>query len=110
VSGKAFEKVVTPLMGDDYTGKQLWLYTVYVADQYMDLVQNVDIQFCSDTLCTVVNTGEDGFVFIVAEEPAEYHIRILTVPEGYTVYEEEAEAVTGGESARFQLNVYKRSR
>ena len=70
VNGKAFEKVVTPLMGDDYTGKQLWLYTVFVADQQMELVPNVNIQFCTDTLCTVVNTGEDGFVFIVAEEPS----------------------------------------
>ena len=109
VSSKAFEMVVTPLMGDDYTGKQLWLYTVFVADQQMDLVQDVNIQFCTDTLCTVVNTGEDGFAFIVAEEPVEYHIKILTAPEGYSVYEEE-EAVTGAESAWFQLNVYKQSR
>ena len=110
VNGKAFEKVVTPLMGDGYTGKQLWLYTVFVADQYMELVPNVDIQFCTDSLCTVVNTGEDGFAFVVAEEPAEYHIRIQTVPEGYSLYEEDSEAVTGGESARFQLDVYKQSR
>ena len=110
VNDKAFEKVVTPLMGDDYTGKQLWLYTIYVADQWMDLVQDVDIQVCTDTMCTVVNTGEDGFAFIVTEEPAEYHIKILTVPDGYTVYKDDTEAVTGGESARFQLNVYRQGR
>lgn len=110
VNGEAFEKVITPLLGDGYTGKQLWLYTVFVADQNMELVPDVNIQFCTDTMCTLVNTGEAGFALMVAEEPTEYHIKILSLPEGYTPYDSETEVVTSGESARYQLNVYKQSR
>lgn len=106
VNDEAFEMVVTRLMGDDYTGKQLWLYTVFVADQMLDLVQNVNVQFCTDTACELVNTGEAGFATVVAETPTEYHIKILTVPEGYT-FDEKEEAVTGGESGWFQLNTHK---
>ncbi len=108
VNAAAFEKVITCLMGDDYTSKQLWLYTVFVADQLGELVQNADIQCCTDTTCEIMNTGEDGFVFVVAEAPTEYHIKILSVPDGYSMYENE-EVITGSESGWFQLNAYKRS-
>ena len=107
-SGEAFESLVTLLMGDDYTGKQLWLYTIYVADQEGELVQNASLQISTDTTSETVNVGEDGFTFIVATEPTEYHVTVLALPEGYSTYEDE-EVVTGSESAFFQLNAYKRT-
>ena len=112
VNGEAFEEMITRLMGDEYTGKQLWLYAVFVADQMGELVTNANIQCCTDTLCEVRNTGDAGFAYVVAETPTEYHVKILSVPEGYSLYdnEEENEAVIPGtESGWFQLNVYKRS-
>ena len=108
VNGEAFEKVVTLLMGDDYTGKQLWLYTDFVADQMGELVPNAEIRFSTETASETVSTGEAGFTFIVAEAPTEYHIQILSVPDGYSLYDNE-DAVAGPESGYFQLNVYKRS-
>ena len=107
-SGKAFEQIVTTLMGDDYTGKQLWLYTIYIADQNMDLVPNANVQCCTDTMCQLLNTGDDGFVFVVAEEPVEYHIKLLSVPDGYTIYADN-EVVTNPESGRYQLKAYKQN-
>ena len=109
VNGAAFEAIVTRLMGDDYTGKQLWVYTVFVADQMVELVPNANIQFCTDTMCTILNTGEDGFVFLVAEAPTEYHIKVLSVPEGYSLSENDQEYAIGPESGWFQLDVYKSS-
>lgn len=109
VNGKAFEEMVTRLMGDDYTGRQLWIYTLFVADQWGELVQNADLQICTDTTRETVNVGEDGFTFIVTTEPTEYHITVQALPEGYSAYEDE-EAVTGAESAYFQLNAYRQSR
>ena len=109
VNGEAFEKLVTCLMGDSYTGKQLWIYTVFVADQELELVPDANVQFCTDTVCEVMNTGEAGFTFIVTEAPTEYHITIQSLPEGYSPYENE-EAVTGAESGYFQLNAYKSSK
>ena len=109
VSGEAFEKVVTLLMGDDYTGKQLWLYTLFVADQQMELVQNAELQWSTDTESGTVNTGDAGFAFIVTEAPAEYHISLVSVPDGYTIYADNHEVVTGLESGYFQLNAYKQN-
>ena len=109
VNGEAFEKVVALLMGDGYTGKQLWLYTVFVADQWRELVYNAEIECRTDTSSEIMNTGDAGFTFMVAEAPTEYHFRIVSVPEGYSAYENE-EVVTGSESDWFQLNVYKQDR
>lgn len=109
VNGEAFEKLVTLLMGDDYPGRQLWIYTIFVADQWVELVQNAELQIKTDTTCETVSTGDDGFTFIVATAPTEYHVTIQALPEGYSAYEDE-EVVTGAESAYFQLNAYKQSR
>ena len=108
VNGEAFEAIVTRLMGDDYTSKQLWIYTVFVADQWGELVLNAEIQCSTDTTCEIVNTGEAGFTFMVAEAPTEYHLKVVSVPEGYSLYENE-EVVTGAETGWFQLNTYKRT-
>ena len=104
ISGEAFEKIVTSLMGDGYTGKQLWIYNFYVADQNLELVPDVDIQLCTDTACRMVNTGEAGFAFVVTEEATEFHVKIVSVPDGYT-FNEDYERVAGPESDYFQLDV-----
>ena len=109
VSGEAFEKLVTLLMGDDYTGKQLWIYTVFVADQSLELVPDAELLVRTDTTSETVNVGDAGFTFIVATAPTEYHITVQALPEGYSDYEGE-EIVTEAESAYFQLNAYRQSR
>ena len=108
VNGEAFEKLITLLMGDNYTSRQLWLYTIFVADQWGELVPNADLLIRTETTSEIVNVRDAGFTFIAATEPAEYHITIETLPEGYSAYEDE-EAVTGSESAFLQLNAYKHS-
>ena len=107
VSGKAFEQLVTALMGDVYPGKQLWRYTILIEDQKMELVPNVNVQCCTDTMCQLLNTGDDGFVFVVAEEPVEYHFKLLSVPDGYTMSEDN-EVVTN-QSGRYLLKAYKQN-
>ena len=109
VNGEAFEKLVTLLMGDDYTGSQLWLYTVFVADQWGELVQNAELQIRTDNTSETVNVGEAGFTFVATTEPTTYHITIQALPEGYSAYDDE-EAVTGAESGYFQLNAYRQNR
>ena len=105
---KPFEQIVTALMGDDYSGKQLWLYTIYIADQNMYLVPNANVQCCTDTMCQLLSTGDDGFVFFVTEEPVEYHIKLLSVPDGYTIYADN-EVVTNQESGQYMLKAYKQN-
>ena len=66
------------------------IYRVTVLDAGGDPVEDVMVQFCSDTECMMGSTDENGTAEFEADEGI-YQVHILTVPEGYegtdTVYE-----------------------
>ena len=100
---------VKMLKGEDIAIVPILRAGLGFVDGMLELVPNANIQFCTDTMCTILNTGEDGFVFLVAEAPTEYHIKVLSVPEGYSLSENDQEYAIGPESGWFQLDVYKSS-
>lgn len=72
---------------DEYTGEDydpsLSTYTVYCygAEGYED-VTGVVVTFCTDTTCVPVTSADQGAA-IFRGTPAKYHVKIMTVPEGW---------------------------
>ena len=79
-----FEKVVTSLMGDDYSGKQIASYTFYVVDKDKQLVPGMQIHLSSDTVDETLTTNESGSVSYYTENAQDLKVEILNLPEGYT--------------------------
>ena len=59
------------------------VYRVIVSDTDGDLVKDVKVQFCSDTLCSLDTTDENGVAVFPMEEGQSYTVHILKVPAGY---------------------------
>ena len=83
-SGEEFERIVTSLMGDDYTGKQIASYTFLVKDQDNVLVPGTQIHLVSDKVDETLTTGEDGTASYYTEDAHDLKVEILNLPEGYT--------------------------
>ena len=66
------------------------VYRVIVSDGGGDPIPGVNVQFCSDTMCMVGETDEEGTAVFESEEGI-YTVHILTAPEGYETTEEEFE-------------------
>lgn len=79
-----FEKVVTSLMGDDYSGKQIASYTFYVIDKDKQLVPGMQIHLSSDTVDETLTTNESGTASYYTENAQNLKVEILNLPEGYT--------------------------
>lgn len=60
--------------------KEVVVLNIFVAEQWGELVQNASLQISTDSTSETVNIGEDGFTFIAATEPAEYHVTIQACP------------------------------
>ena len=77
-------------------------YTVccYDADNG-EAVEGVVINFCTDTACTPVTSGEDGTA-VFTGPPANYHVQIVRIPAGWKLAQEETEWYTEsfGETCR----------
>lgn len=58
------------------------VYTVRVVDQNGDPVPGCIVNFCSDTACMPVMTGDDGAASF-AGAPYAYHLQVIRVPAGY---------------------------
>ena len=84
VQSGEFEKVVTSLMGDDYSGKQIASYTFYVMDDDKQMVPGMQIHLSSDTVDETLTTGEDGMASYFTEAAQDLKVEVLNLPEGYT--------------------------
>ena len=65
------------------------VYRVIVSDTDGDLVKDVKVQFCSDTLCSLDTTDENGVAVFPMEEGQNYTVHILKVPAGYEKHTQE---------------------
>ena len=64
-------------------------YMVYVMDaETMAPVPGVRVQFCSDTLCRMGKTDENG-VAMFDSDPGTYTVHMMKAPDGYVKSEEE---------------------
>lgn len=67
------------------------VFRVIVTDNAGDPVEEVTVQFCSETSCMFGETDEDGIAEFKAEEGSIYTIHILEVPDGYEETDDEYE-------------------
>ena len=65
------------------------VYRVIVSDTDGDLLKDVKVQFCSDTLCSLGTTDENGVAVFQMEEGQTYTVHILKVPAGYEKHTQE---------------------
>ena len=72
-------------------------------DQYGEAVPGTAVNFCTDLACTMVIADENGTVTFNGE-PADYHVQVLKVPEGYS-YDPEFEMQTGNEFGEWFVTV-----
>lgn len=59
------------------------VYRVITVDEKGEPVPGTALQFCSESLCVMGETGEDGIAVFEDREEGTYTVRILKVPEGY---------------------------
>lgn len=59
------------------------VYRVIALDEAGAPVPGVAIQFCSDTMCLMGETGEDGIAVFEDQAEGTYTVHIYQVPEGY---------------------------
>ena len=80
-------------------------YVIHVVDQDGNPVEEVTVNFCTDTACTPEETDEAGMIAFEGE-PREYHVQIVDVPEGYS-YDESFDMYTTAEYGEWVLRVKK---
>ena len=83
----------------------LQAYIIHVVDQDGNPVEEVTVNFCTDTACTPEETDEAGMIAFEGE-PREYHVQIVDVPEGYS-YDESFDMYTTAEYGEWVLRVKK---
>ena len=76
-------------------------YTVSCRGEDGSPVAGVMINFCTDTACSPVTSGEDGNA-VFTGTPEEYHVQVVRVPAGWELLGE-AEWTAGPESQSFTL-------
>ena len=67
----------------DSTANSEGVYRVIVSDNDGNPIQGVKVQFCSDFICMMETTDENGTAVFNAEEGSVYSVHVLKVPEGY---------------------------
>ena len=80
-------------------------YSILVVDENDNPVSGVIVQFCTDTMCNLGETGGDGIAVFEADKPGAYTVHIQGVPDGFA--EDETEYVT--EEAFGQLKLVLKS-
>ena len=64
-------------------------YVVCVMDaETMNPIQNVRVQFCSDSMCRMGKTDENGLA-VFEVDPGTYTVHMMKAPEGYVKSDEE---------------------
>lgn len=76
-------------------------YTLSCRGEDGSPVAGVMINFCTDTACSSVLSGEDGNA-VFTGAPEEYHVQVVRVPEGWELLGE-TEWTAGPESRSFAL-------
>ena len=76
-------------------------YTLSCRGEDGSPVAGVMINFCTDTACSPVLSGEDGNA-VFTGAPEEYHVQVVRVPEGWELLGE-TEWTAGPESRSFAL-------
>ena len=115
---ESIEILVDSLKEDGYVGihweyadadapaeNALQAYIIHVVDQDNNPVQEVVVNFCTDTACTPQETDETGTITYNGE-PYKYHVQIIDVPEGYS-WDESYEMYTTKEYGEWVLRVKK---
>ena len=80
-------------------------YVLHVTDQYGEPVSGVYVNFCTDTLCSMMQADEAG-VITFAGEPDVYHVQLLRVPAGYS-YDPGLEIYVGRDYGEWLLHIRK---
>ena len=80
-------------------------YSVLVVDENDNPLSGVIVQFCTDSMCNLGKTGEDGTAVFAADNPGAYTVHIQGVPDGFA--EDETEYVT--EESYGQLKITLKS-
>ena len=79
-----FQGVADYFLSDAYDGTPAASYNVYVCDEDGNPLPGVSINFCTDTLCALHTSSENGAITF-AGAPENYHLQVLKAPEGYSV-------------------------
>lgn len=58
-------------------------YRVITVDESGSPVEGAMLQFCSDQMCVMGETGADGIAVFEQEEAAGYTVKVFSVPEGF---------------------------
>ena len=103
---KTFEKIVKTFMGDDYQETQLGYYTFYAFDQ-KDYIPGVEFSVTSESGTETYNTGETGEISIFTDKPGEMKVKVISVPDGYTI-KDSGEVTTTAVSSYIKLPVSKK--
>lgn len=81
---ETFEKIVTTFMGDNYEEKQIGYYTFYAyADK--ENIPGVEFTVTSEEGTETYFTGEDGSCDVFTDKPQDLTVKVISVPEGYTI-------------------------
>ena len=102
---EAFEKVVTTFMGEDYQPRQLGYYT-FMAFAGRNTVPGVRFTVTSGKGEETFTTGEDGKCDVFTDQPEDLKVKIIEVPEGYSI-DGDGEIMSGTGSTCIFLPVKK---
>ncbi len=80
----AFEKIVTTFMGDDYHPRQLGYYT-FMASAGREMIPDVSFTITSEAGEETFTTGENGKCDVFTEKPEDLKVKVIRVPEGYSI-------------------------
>ena len=80
-------------------------YLFHVVDQYGAPVQEVYVNFCTDTACSLCVSDENGIISFRGQ-PEAYHVQMLDVPEGYS-FDEDFEFYVGPAYGEWMLRIRK---
>ena len=80
-------------------------YILHVVDQDNNPVEEVIVNFCTDSSCTPQETDETGTITYKAE-PHRYHLQIVEVPDGYS-WDESFDMYTTQEYGEWVLRIRK---
>lgn len=83
-TAEKFEKVITTFMGDNYEERQLGYYTFY-ATAGKSVVPGVEFTVTSEAGTETYTTGEDGRCDVFTDKPEDLKVRVVSVPEGYSI-------------------------
>ena len=83
----------------------LQAYIIHVVDQDNQPVEEVTVNFCTDTACIPNESDENGLITFTGA-PDVYHVQIVDGPEGYS-WDEDYEMYTTREYSEWVLRVRK---